>query len=164
MALVDDLEHPPTSQESARRRFLAAVGGGALGVGALGAAITTLRFIEPSVVYEEDKRIAVGRPEEIAVGTVLVLASGKVYLLRTEAGFIALSTVCTHLGCIVRPEAGSGGFACPCHGSRFRAEGTVRLGPAVRGLRRHPISVEDGLLIVDAGAFTEDRAAFTVPA
>ena len=163
MALIDDLETPSTAQEHSRRRFLAAVGGGALGVGALGAALTTLRFIEPSVLNEEDQRITVGRPDEIAVGTVLVLAKGHVYLLRTEVGFIALSTVCTHLGCIVRAETETGGFACPCHGSRFRAEGTVRLGPAVRELRRHPISLEEGLLIVDAGAFTEDRAVFTVP-
>ena len=164
MALVDDLEEPASSREVARRRFLAAVGAGALGVGAIGATITTLRFIEPTVLYEQDKRITVGPPEEIAVGTVLVLANGHVFLLRTVAGFIALSTVCTHLGCIVRQDPETNGFACPCHGSRFYAAGTVRLGPADRPLRRHAISVERGLLVVDAGKFVEPNAVFTVRA
>lgn len=164
MALIDDLEVPSTSKEAARRRFLATVGAGALGVGAVGTTITTLRFIEPTVVNEQDKRITVGRPEEIAVGTALVLAGGHVVLLRTEAGFIALSTVCTHLGCIVRQDAETGGFACPCHGSRFLGEGTVRLGPAEQALRRHALSVEGGMLVVDAGGFVEPNAVFTVPA
>lgn len=41
----------------------------------------------------------------------------------------ALSLTCTHLGCRVRP-ASSGGFACPCHGSRFAADGSLTAGPA----------------------------------
>ncbi|MFI5119028.1 MAG: ubiquinol-cytochrome c reductase iron-sulfur subunit [Thermoanaerobaculia bacterium] len=47
----------------------------------------------------------------------------------------ALSLVCTHLGCRVRP-ASSGGFACPCHGSRFTADGSRAAGPARASLSR----------------------------
>ncbi len=47
----------------------------------------------------------------------------------------AISLSCTHLGCPVRPEAG-GGFACPCHGSRFDAAGRPVRGPAREPLAR----------------------------
>lgn len=53
-------------------------------------------------------------------------------LQHTEQGFSALSLVCTHLGCSVEKEAQ--GFACPCHGSRFDADGNVMHGPAAKGL------------------------------
>lgn len=49
------------------------------------------------------------------------------------ASFRALSGVCTHLGCNVRP---SGRFLqCPCHGSTYDLEGQVTRGPAEQPLR-----------------------------
>lgn len=59
------------------------------------------------------------------VGDVFVLAGGDVPR--------ALSLSCTHLGCRVRPLA-EGGFACPCHGSRYDAGGRAVEGPARRPL------------------------------
>lgn len=41
----------------------------------------------------------------------------------------ALLLVCTHRGCNVAPN--HGGYLCPCHDSRFDAEGIVLVGPAV---------------------------------
>lgn len=164
MALVDDLEDPSSAQDAARRRFRAAIGGSALSVGAIGTTVTTLRFIEPTVIYQEDKRIAVGPPEEFPVGAVAVLSNGRVFLLRTERGFIALSAVCTHLGCVVRADPDTRGFACPCHGSRYHGDGTVRQGPAVQALRRLALSVERGVLVIDAARVVEPDAVFTVRA
>ena len=44
----------------------------------------------------------------------------------------ALSAVCTHLRCNVRP---SGQFLrCPCHGSTYTLDGKVTRGPAMRAL------------------------------
>lgn len=43
--------------------------------------------------------------------------------------------VCTHLGCITRPNNDRGGeWLCPCHGSRFDASGRVIQGPANHNL------------------------------
>jgi len=58
---------------------------------------------------------------------------------RAEDGTIhAFSARCTHLGChidrIVGDEA-----VCPCHGSRYRADGTVSTGPARRPLTPYRI-------------------------
>jgi len=68
--------------------------------------------------------------------------------------FLVLIAVCTHLGCLPKarfepgyPELGSdwpGGFACPCHGSRFDLAGRVFDGsPASVNLRVPPYAFAD---------------------
>ena len=162
MPLLDDLRLPLTTEQWERRKFLALLGTSALGAAVLGTSITTLRFLSPSVLFEEDLRFGVGRPEEIAPGTVLVLPNKKVYVVRTNDGFFALSSVCTHLGCMTRHDAESGGFACPCHGSRFGLDGSVTAGPAPRPLPRLSLSIERGVLVVDAGKQVAHDALFKV--
>lgn len=48
---------------------------------------------------------------------------------------VVLDLTCTHLRCRVAPIEG-GGFSCPCHGSRYDAEGRPVSGPATRALAR----------------------------
>jgi cytochrome b6-f complex iron-sulfur subunit len=151
MPLEDDLTLPTPDEELARRKILTLLGTGALTVAGLGTAFTALRFLEPNVVYEEDARVSVGRPEEIPPGTVLVLPKQKLYVIRSTAGFFALSSVCTHLGCMTRYVREEAALACPCHGSRFSLEGKVTAGPAPRPLRRLQMTVERGVLVVDGG-------------
>ena len=71
-------------------------------------------------------------PPDVSVG-LSVLES--VIVNRSSDGTLRVfSSRCTHLGChidrIVGDEA-----VCPCHGSRYRADGTVAAGPATRPLR-----------------------------
>lgn len=47
---------------------------------------------------------------------------------------VVLDLTCTHLRCRVAPA--EGGFSCPCHGSRYDAEGRPVSGPAPRPLSR----------------------------
>lgn len=149
MPLDDDLLLPLTEEELTRRKFLGAVGGGALTIACCGTAVAAVKYLEPPVLFEEDSRVAVGRPEEIAPGTVLVLPKQKIYVVRTADGFYALSSVCTHLGCMTRYDKEGAQLACPCHGSRFELDGSVRHGPAPKPLPRLHVAIERGLLVVD---------------
>jgi ubiquinol-cytochrome c reductase iron-sulfur subunit len=61
--------------------------------------------------------------------------------------YLVLVGLCTHLGCIPRyePERESGGFFCPCHGSRFDLSGRVfKDMPAPVNLEVPPYRVLEG--------------------
>ena len=62
----------------------------------------------------------------------------------------ALSTVCTHLGCITLWQEEQQRFKCPCHGSAFSPDGINFEGPAPRSLERFAIWIaDDGQLEID---------------
>jgi glycine/D-amino acid oxidase-like deaminating enzyme/nitrite reductase/ring-hydroxylating ferredoxin subunit len=68
-------------------------------------------------------------------GRVLRLNGELVGIRRDAAGALhAVSAVCTHLGCIVSWNPAEESWDCPCHGSRFAADGTAIQGPAVDDL------------------------------
>lgn len=58
-----------------------------------------------------------------------------------DGKLFAVSPVCTHMGCKVRWNSVETSWDCPCHGSRFRPDGTVIEGPAVTPLRRKHIAL-----------------------
>lgn len=60
---------------------------------------------------------------------------GPIHIVRSaDNTFKALSLLCTHKGCVVRPVGTT--FECPCHGSEFSAEGAVLSPPAKEPLVR----------------------------
>jgi Rieske Fe-S protein len=70
-------------------------------------------------------------------GRVVGNGAGQLAVHRSADGRLhALSARCTHLGCIVNWNSGDGVWDCPCHGSRFSADGRVIMGPAVHPLER----------------------------
>ncbi len=69
---------------------------------------------------------------------------GKAWVLQPTAGrFTCLGATCPHQGCEVKFESLAAGFACPCHGSRFAADGSLVQGPATRGLAAIAVTVAD---------------------
>ncbi|HEX9720927.1 MAG TPA: FAD-dependent oxidoreductase [Ramlibacter sp.] len=58
-----------------------------------------------------------------------------------DGELFAVSPVCTHLGCKVHWNSVETSWDCPCHGSRFRPDGSVIEGPAIRALRRKHVNV-----------------------
>jgi Rieske Fe-S protein len=72
-----------------------------------------------------------------------------VYALTDDGrDFVAMSNVCTHLGCRVRWIADRQQFYCPCHDGVFDKEGNVVSGPPPRPLDRYETRVENDLLLI----------------
>jgi glycine/D-amino acid oxidase-like deaminating enzyme/nitrite reductase/ring-hydroxylating ferredoxin subunit len=73
-------------------------------------------------------------------GDIVSLAGEKVAGHRRDDGsLVAVSPVCTHLGCQVNWNRAERSWDCPCHGSRFSPEGDVLQGPAVHRLEGKPV-------------------------
>jgi cytochrome b6-f complex iron-sulfur subunit len=89
-----------------------------------------------------------------AVGDApLSIPTGRFHVSNTPNGLLALFGVCTHLGCLPRWVPTNTRFECPCHGSKFNADGSWIEGPAPRGLDRFVTTVvySDGSSAVTAG-------------
>lgn len=71
--------------------------------------------------------------DELRPGHGAIMREGlsKIAIYRDDEGNVhKRSAVCPHLGCVVAWNACERTWDCPCHGSRFTAEGRVYHGPA----------------------------------
>ena len=71
--------------------------------------------------------------DELKPGQGAIMREGlsKVAAFRDEGGMVhKLSAVCPHLGCLVAWNSTEKTWDCPCHGSKYRADGRVYQGPA----------------------------------
>jgi Rieske Fe-S protein len=71
----------------------------------------------------------------------------------TEDGrdYVAMSNVCTHLGCRVRWVNDEGKFFCPCHNGVYDRQGNVVSGPPPRPLDRYQVQVQGDELQILGG-------------
>jgi cytochrome b6-f complex iron-sulfur subunit len=154
-----------------RRSFFQKLGLWGMLAGISGFAAQSIRSLIPNVLYEPSARFKVGLPAALAEGMTF-LEDRRLYVFREGKSFYAISGICTHLGCTVKytklnqpKQITSNGetktipfeFHCPCHGSRFYADGTNYAGPAPSPLHwyRLEISPDDGHLVVN----TDDEVA-----
>lgn len=123
---MSSMPHDPS-----RRRWMKGAWGWLLGLPLAGTALALLRR-ERSMQVPGEFPI----PADVPLGLSVV---GEVIVRRGETGVQAWRARCTHLGCrLDRIEGGE--IVCPCHGSRFRADGSVAAGPAVNPLA--PLDLE----------------------
>jgi cytochrome b6-f complex iron-sulfur subunit len=85
----------------------------------------------PTAPQNVDFTVDLSAPANSALRTAggYIYTSG-VIVVRTSAGYLALSSVCTHQGGTVTYDASTNNFYCPVHGSIFSSNGTVLRGPA----------------------------------
>jgi cytochrome b6-f complex iron-sulfur subunit len=161
------LRPAPLRGEVSRRGFLSILGMAwtaftAASVASIGA---MTRFMFPNVSYEPPQEFKAGDPASYAIDAVdtRYKAAFGVWIVREAAGFYALSTVCTHLGCTPNWLAADEKFKCPCHGSGFIRTGMNVEGPAPRPLERYKITMaEDGQLLIDKNTkFQEEKGQWT---
>ncbi len=107
-----------------------------------------VKFLSHAPDSSTETRFDLGPADQLSTSAMTIFPAAQAVLIPIPGGFEALSLVCPHLGCQV--EIGEGGFECPCHSSRFAADGTLIKGPAKTSLRslRTEISAE-GHLILD---------------
>src|SRR5512135_2955617 len=98
-----------------RRSFLNGIAATALTVAAGGAAFLSLQYLSPNVLFEPPTSFRIGHPENYVVNSVTLLPDQQVFVVRSAEGFMALSAVCTHLGCITQWNPAIQAIACPCH-------------------------------------------------
>lgn len=165
--MMDDSTHG-RPEVAGRRDFLKSTttvmmaGGMAAGYGVFAAHAG--RYLYPAASGEPNWQF-VATLEEMILGEALAYttpAGAKVVIARqvegdTEEAFIALSSVCPHLGCQVHWEAARDRFFCPCHNGAFNAQGEATEGPPAKAnqqLTRFPLKVIDRLLYIDIPAGT----------
>jgi Rieske Fe-S protein len=119
-------------------------------------------IVGPALQEEEETEwIRLGPTSKVEIGTPTLFKTTvqrqtgwitneeeiSVYVL-TENGsdFIAMSNICTHLGCRVRWISDQEQFFCPCHNGIFDKSGGVVAGPVPRPLDQYEVMVEDGQL------------------
>ena len=103
------------------------------------------RFLTPRGRRSSREAIAVAAADVPRDGA-LVLPRQRCAVVRKDDAILALDLTCPHLGCTV--NATPQGFACPCHGSRFKSDGQVVSGPAARAMTRLDVEERDGVLSI----------------
>lgn len=143
------LAHPGAGEDRTRR-VLVAGGAGVLGAVLLGSSA----LFRPSRRGGRQKQLDTALPAQTLTLTTDVPVGGAkkvtvasadepAWVLQLDAGdFTAYSAICPHQGCTVDFVSAADGFACPCHQSRFDAQGERIAGPAPRGLTPIAVTVD----------------------
>jgi cytochrome b6-f complex iron-sulfur subunit len=131
-----------------RRFFLTIVLGGINAVLAVAAGWPVFRFLSPRSGGGNQKQVEIPRSKVDVGGAYFFTNHGRpaVVLQKSAGDFVALSAVCTHLGCIVKWSPDKGEFICPCHGGRFSNDGVVLGGPPPKPLESIPVVLAGDLL------------------
>ena len=119
------------------------------GIGTLG----LVRFLFPNVSFEKPQLFPTAPPAKFSPSSVEESwkESNAVWMVNVDGRIIAISTVCTHLGCTPNWLNSENKFKCPCHGSGYYMNGVNFEGPTPRPLERFRVFVDpaDGLVWVD---------------
>lgn len=73
-------------------------------------------------------------------------ASPRVLKLSDTVAITAYSRLCTHSGCLVPLPDRQQNIECGCHGSQFKADGSLVAGPAPEALRAIRLEVREGVV------------------
>ena len=108
------------------------------------------RYLAPLSSGETAGKVLIPEEEVPADGAKFFEYAGSTAVLVRKKGgeLVALSAICTHLGCIVQWEKEKQDFLCPCHAGRFTPDGVVVSGPPPKPLTKLPFTVANGVITV----------------
>ena len=148
-----------------RRGFVKKLTAAAIALGVGGAALECGRFLKPNVLYEPAKIFKAGELSMFPIGSRIVIEGRGIEIVRERDGMHAISLVCTHLGCLIKPVENDPeiGYMCPCHGSTFAHAGEVQGGPAPKDLPWYEMFMDHtGALMVDNSRVNSKRTKLVV--
>lgn len=151
-----------------RREFFSylTVGWVAFTAACAGLATMALRYSYPNVNFEPEMDFVAGRPADYDEGVDERWKNNfGVWMVRQDGILVALSVICTHLGCVPTWLASERKFKCPCHGSGFYSNGVNFEGPAPRPLERFRITLNpEGEIFVDkTRVFRQEKGEWNHP-
>jgi len=163
--MEDEMEkHRDLSRRDAMKMGISLIGGligTALGIPAIA------YLIGPALKQDQANWVRVGSLSKIELGTPTLFKSKvtrqngwiveeeevAVYVLtENQREFLAMSNICTHLGCRARWIPEQGQFFCPCHNGVYDKYGYVVSGPPPRPLDEFATKIEDGNLFIQLPA------------
>ena len=128
-------------EKSSRRRFLGLCLGGVAAAATAATFYPVYKYLAPRQNNDAKKKVIL--PEkDVPEGEAkfFEFAGSSAVLVRTQqGGLVALSAVCTHLGCIVQWEKDKQDFLCPCHAGHYTPDGVVTVRPAAQAARQNPL-------------------------
>ncbi|NMN98217.1 ubiquinol-cytochrome c reductase iron-sulfur subunit [Antrihabitans stalactiti] len=147
---MQHLEHNPQRNDTAefpRRTIVAGIGVAAATLAAASALSNNARASAAPATSKDPKSApATVNAGDIPVGGGAVL--GDVVVTQPSSGdFRGFSATCPHAGCNVSDVSG-GTINCPCHGSKFNLDGSVRVGPASAPLAPRSVSVQGDSVVI----------------
>jgi cytochrome b6-f complex iron-sulfur subunit len=71
-----------------------------------------------------------------------------VVINHAEKGYIVLSRVCTHLGCLVEYSRAKQQLLCPCHAGTYDLDGSTVSGPPPKPLPTIPFKIDGESIIL----------------
>ena len=77
-----------------------------------------------------------------------IISKGVIIANTGNNVFVAIDSVCTHMGCTIGYSLAANNFPCPCHGSIYSTTGAVINGPATIGLKSYPVTKSGNILTV----------------
>jgi cytochrome b6-f complex iron-sulfur subunit len=133
-----------------RRKFLGICLGGVATATAASVLYTLYEYLAPRQAANTQGKVTIPEAEVPPDGAKFFDFRGAsgVVVRKQNGELVALSAVCTHLGCIVQWEKDRQDFLCPCHAGRYTADGMVTAGPPPRPLARLPFTVAGGIITV----------------
>jgi len=131
---------------SSRRTFIGACLGCLGAIAASAVSWPLFRYLSPRSGGEKTGTVVIPvRDVPEGEAKFFEYAGSAAVLVRKRGGeLVALSAVCTHLGCIVQWEKEKQDFLCPCHAGLYSPDGEVIAGPPPRSLKKLPYAVTGG--------------------
>ncbi len=128
---------------------------GAMAMGELIAG--SIAFLWPRMKEKKNNLFVAGNADDFKVRTITYFRKERLYINRLDEGFLAMSSICTHLRCIVPWVEKDNLFECPCHAGVFNRFGEVISGPPPRPLDLYEVKIVKGKLVVDLGKVIERK-------